>query len=185
MSVSALVSHAAGAKHKERLRTYNPISSLCFMNKDVNKDAPKATSTPRVDSLMSSVAVSQAEICWAVQMLCSHLSYCSCLILNELFWKMFPGSQVAKSFQLLKTKCAYYAVFGLAPYFKELLVKDIKLSSFYLLPFDESLNNKLQEEQVDISIWFWDVIAVEAVTRYFDSRFFKQLNANNILEELF
>ena len=46
MSVSALVSHAAGTKHKERLRTYNPISSLCLMNKNVNKDTPKVTSTP-------------------------------------------------------------------------------------------------------------------------------------------
>ena len=64
MGVSALVSHAAGAKHKEMLRIYNPISSLCFMNKNVNKDTPKATSTPRVDSLMSSVAVSHAEIYW-------------------------------------------------------------------------------------------------------------------------
>ena len=41
MGVSALVSHAAGAKHKERLRIYNPISSLCFMDKNVNKDTPK------------------------------------------------------------------------------------------------------------------------------------------------
>ena len=56
------MSHAAGAKHKERLITCNPISSLCFMNKNVNKDAPKATNTPQVDSLMSSVAVSHAEI---------------------------------------------------------------------------------------------------------------------------
>ena len=50
----------------------------------------------------------------------------------------------AKSFQLSKTKYAYYIAFDLAPYFKELLVKDIKLSPFYSLPFDESLNNKLQ-----------------------------------------
>ena len=49
MGVSALVSQAAGAKQKERLRTYNPISSLYFTNKNVNKDTPKATSTPRVD----------------------------------------------------------------------------------------------------------------------------------------
>ena len=97
---------------------------------------------------------------------------------------MFPDSQVAKPFQLSKTKCAYYVVFGLAPYFKELLVKDIKLSPFYLLSFDESLNNKLQEEQMDISIRFWDDIAGEAVTRYFNSRFFKRPNADNILEEL-
>ena len=74
---------------------------------------------------------------------------------------MFPDSQVAKSFQLSKTKCAY-VVFGFAPYFKELLVKDIELSTFYSLSFDESLNNKLQE---DISTGFWDDIAGEAVTR--------------------
>ena len=114
----------------------------------------------------------------------SHLSYRSCLNLNELFRKMFPGSQVAKSFQLSKTKCDYYVVFGLIPYFKELLVKDVQLSQFYSLSFDERLNNNLQEEQVDISIRFWDDIAGEAVTRHFGSRFFKRPNSDNILEEL-
>ena len=84
MGVSTLVSQAAGPKHKERLITYNPISSLCFMNENV-KDTPKATSTPRVDSLMSSVAVSHAEIYWATKVLWSHLSYRPCLNLNELF----------------------------------------------------------------------------------------------------
>ena len=58
---------------------------------------------------------------------------------------MFPDSQSAKSFQLSKANCAYYVVFGLVPYFKKLLVQDIKLPPFYLLLFDESLNNKLQE----------------------------------------
>ena len=37
---------------------------------------------------------------------------------------------------------------------------------------------------MDISVPFWDDIAGEAVTRYFDSRLFKQPNAGNILEEL-
>ena len=97
---------------------------------------------------------------------------------------MFPDSQVAKPFQLSKTKCAYYVVFGLAPYFKALLVKDIKLPPFYSLSFDESLNNKLQEEQMDISIRCWDDIADEAVTIYFDSRLFRRANADNVLEEL-
>ena len=69
---------------------------------------------------MSSVAVSHAEIYWAMKLLWSHLSYRSCLNLNELFREMFPESQVAKSFQLSKTKCTYYVVFGLAPHFKEL-----------------------------------------------------------------
>ena len=69
---------------------------------------------------------------------------------------MFPDSKVTKLFPLSKTKCVYYVVFGIAPYLKEPLVKDIKSSPFYSLSFDEILNNKLQEEQMDISIWFWD-----------------------------
>ena len=36
---------------------------------------------------------------------------------------------------------------------------------------------------MDISVQFWDDIAGEAVTRYFDSRFFKRPNADNIFEE--
>ena len=95
---------------------------------------------------------------------------------------MFPDSQVANSFQLSKTRAN--VVFGLVLYFKKLLLKDIKLSPFYSLSYDESLNNKSQEEQMDISIRFWDDIAGEAVTRYFNSRFFKRPNADNILEEL-
>ena len=35
---------------------------------------------------------------------------------------------------------------------------------------------------MDISIRFWDDIVGEAVTRYFDSRFFKRPKAGNILE---
>ena len=37
---------------------------------------------------------------------------------------------------------------------------------------------------MDISIRFWDDIADEAVTRYFDSRLFRRANADNVLEEL-
>ena len=63
-------------------------------------------------------------------------------------------------------------------------MKNVQLSQFYSLSFDERLNNNLQEEQMDISIRFWDDIAGEAVTRHFGSRFFKRPNADNILEEL-
>ena len=37
---------------------------------------------------------------------------------------------------------------------------------------------------MDISVRFLNGIAGEAVTRYFDSRFFKRPNAENILEKI-
>ena len=134
MGVSAFVSHAAGAKHKQRLRTYNPISSLCFMNKNVHQK-----SLALLESILSCLQLSYHMLKFTGPFISFMLT------LNDFFWKMFPDSESAKSFQLSKTNCAYYVVFGLVPYFKKLLVQDIKLPPFYLLLFDESLNNKLQE----------------------------------------
>ena len=81
--------------------------------------------------MMSALAVSHAEICWALKVLTSHHSFCSCLNLNHLFLAMFPDSDTAKSIQLSKTKCTYYTVHGLAPYFMEILLIEIKKLSTY------------------------------------------------------
>lgn len=69
---------------------------------------------------------------------------------------MFPDSDIAKSFKLSKTKCGYVINYGLAPYFRDLLVKMISSSPFYVVSFDESMNKILQNEQMDIQFRFWD-----------------------------
>ena len=95
--------------------------------------------------MLTAVSVSHAEIRWVLKVLISHLSYRSCLNLNSLFATMFPDSLIAKSFKLSKTKCTYYVVYGLAPHLKELLVQNIKLTPYYSILFDESLNHHLQD----------------------------------------
>ena len=67
-----------------------------------------------------------------------------------------PNSPIAKSFRLSKTKYFYYLLLGLAPYYKETLVKSIKFSSSYSISLDESLNYHLQEEQVGVQVRYWD-----------------------------
>ena len=164
------------------------MSSLYFTKeKQSNDDSPTCSSSgssSRIDSMLSSLAVSHAEIYWVLKVLSSHFSYRSCLDVNGLFRKMFPDSPIVKSFQISKTKCVYYVVYGLAPYFKDLLFQNIKSLSLYSMLFDESLNYHLQEEQMDVQIRFWDDQSGEVETRYLDSRFFKRPNAENILEEL-
>ena len=55
---------------------------------------------------------------------------------------MFSNSEIAKSCKLSKTKCGYFINFGLAPYFTDLLVKEIKAANIFAVSFDESLNKK-------------------------------------------
>ena len=91
-------------------------------------------------------------------------SFRFCLNLNELLKTMFSDSQIAKLFRLSRTKCSYYLVFGLAPYFKETLIESIKSSPSYSVSFDESPNHHVQEEQMDVQVRYWDTETVQVIT---------------------
>ena len=65
----------------------------------------------------------------------SYIKPMSCLGLKELFEAMFSNSEIVKSFKLSKTKCGYFINFGLAPYFKDMLVKKFFVKSQYFCCF--------------------------------------------------
>ena len=72
----------------------------------------------------------------------SHYSCNSSERSGELFSSMFPDSALARNFASGATKSRYMITFGLAPYFLDALKDKVKLSSDYVLLFDESLNKK-------------------------------------------
>ena len=51
--------------------------------------------------------------------------------IEQALRNMFTVSEIVKSFQLNKTKCGYIMNFGLAPYFKDLLLKEVKASDCF------------------------------------------------------
>ena len=97
---------------------------------------------------------------------------------------MFSESKVASSFQLSKTKCGYFITYGFAPHFKELLLKDVNLSPFFVLSFDESLNEVIQKEQMDLQICHCDNTQKKFCTRYLSSYFLQCPNAKNLCDVL-
>ena len=100
----------------------------------------------KVQKTLDSVAVPtsalRAEVLWTLKVISSHYSLRSFLGLKELFEAMFSNNEIAKSFKPSKSKCGYFINFGLARYFKDLLVK---AANIFVLSFDESLNKVLQE----------------------------------------
>ena len=97
---------------------------------------------------------------------------------------MFSESHIANSFKLSTTKCVYLINFSVALYFEEVVRNEIINAPVFSILFDESMNQILQNEQLDIHIRFWDNSKCMAVTRYFDSRFLRRPNAENIVTEL-
>ena len=54
-----------------------------------------------------------------------------------------------------KTKCAYLINYGIAPYLRDNLLKDIKDSPYFSFSFDETLNRVVQDQQMDVQIRYF------------------------------
>ena len=134
-----------------------------------------------IDNIFIKENVPHAEIRWAFKTVESKFSLCFCEGTNALFCEMFPDRKIAHSFILSRTKCNYILIFGLAPFFKAILLIEIKKSPYFTTIFDESLNKKLQRGQMDILIRFW-VEENKVDTKYFDSSFLDAATATDIQE---
>ena len=53
------------------------------------------------------------------------------------------------------TKLTYITNFGIAPFFHQLLIDEMKNCNYYSLSFDEILNDFMQTCIMDINIRFW------------------------------
>ena len=108
------------------------------------------------DTIVERKNVLLAEIRWVLKVIQPRYSQRSCDDINELLQVIFPGHKIIEKFPCGRTACGYIINHGLAPYFVELLLEEVKLSPKYVLYFDESLNKKLQKGQMDILVRYWD-----------------------------
>ena len=58
--------------------------------------------------------------------------------MSQLFQCMFTDSAIAKDFRLSNTKLTYITNFGIAPYFHQLCIDELKNCNCYSPSFDES-----------------------------------------------
>ena len=76
----------------------------------------------------------------------SPFSYNSATKIANVFRAMFPDSAIAQKLNCGPTKLSYLICFGIASYFKQQLLKELKEAQCYVISFDESLNTELHEE---------------------------------------
>ena len=110
-----------------------------------------------------------AEILWALKLFMSHFSLNSGQDIKEIFKAMFPDSNIAQGMSCAPTKLSYLITFGIVPFFKQLLIDDLKKAPCFVVLFDESLNTALHQEQMDFSVRYFKNDHV--VTRYLSLAF--------------
>ena len=133
---------------------------------------------------VSSKETVTAEVLWALKVVLSHYSYKRCEDIAQLFQQMFADSTIAKQLACGEKKCAYLACFGVALFFQQQLLDEIKKLESFVLLFDESLNKVTQSKQLDLHIRFWDTKCWSVQTRYVTSLFMGHATANDLLEKM-
>ena len=111
----------------------------------------------------------KAEGFWALKSVMSHFSYNSAHDTTDVFKAMFLDSIIAQHMSCGPTKLSYLISFGIAPYFMDLLLKELKDAPCFVISFDESFNEELEKEQMDFIVrYFKDG---EVKSRYLSSGF--------------
>ena len=96
--------------------------------------------------------VTKAEIMRALDTVLCHYSYRSADSKKKLFAGMFPDSEIAQSVAFGKTKINYMVTYGIAPYFKELLLSTLNSCPWYT-PFPSTrVTTQLQRNHKWISL---------------------------------
>ena len=165
MGRQALLSHCSGKKHKEidiKVKTFfsKPKKTDLKENKKesdsseptIESKKDKNDSLPKIQPTIEIVI--KAEIKWALKSISAGYSNNSCYDIANLFRDIFP-CQNPKLFQLGPTKLKYITTFGIAPYFKSVLLERIKESSCYVISYDESLNKKTQSFEMDLLVCYF------------------------------
>ena len=188
MGTAAVMSHMKGAKHSRvaQLRSTSPMGQFVVAQTPAASSATAAAADDRpaatLDSFVATDAVHSAEAYWVMNVVDKNYSFKSCSAIGDLFQAMFPDSGIAQKFSVSERKCSYVSAFGIAPHFSSLLKSRVRSAANYVVLFDESHNDELQEKQMDMHVRLWG--AGKVSTRYYDSVFLGHANADILQEAL-
>ena len=79
-----------------------------------------------------------------------------------------------------RNKLKYVVNHGLYPYFREELDCDINKSPFITIMFNESLNEIVQQSEMDVFVRFWDIVS----SWFYDSPFLGHTTHLDVLSSL-
>ena len=137
--------------------------------------------TNRITSFVSNDDVTRAEVIWAMKCILSRFSMNASTDIKDVFLMMFSDSSIAKKLSMGSTKLSYYITFGLAPFFRDKLLHNLRSCSRIVVCFDEALNKIAQKGQMDIVIRFWDAQSKSVAVRYLNSAFMGHADAKSVL----
>ena len=107
-----------------------------------------------VASRSHSDQVTKAELLWAMKVANGNFSFASCDNIAALFQEMFSCAY-SNDFSCSSTKVAYLIKYALSPFFKQLLLDDLKKGNTgFTLELDETTTTQTKQ-QMDLVVRYW------------------------------
>ena len=100
----------------------------CKESEELSAAAARSIEEKRLSSMIKLTLTREqhkAEIFWVLKSVMSHFSYNSAHVITDVFKAMFPDSIIGQHMSCGPTKLAYLISFGIAPYFMDLLLKEL------------------------------------------------------------
>ena len=177
---SALTSHVSGKKH-------SAISGLASLNvgntffKSLGSSETSVTPT----NILQTVESMMYQL---VHFDLNFFGFSSSLMLwkivfhsiRVLAWMIFLKACFPTVKYLKHLKCGYLINYEIAPFFKDVLLQSINASPYFVISYDDSVNQILQNEQMDLQASYCVDNETQVRTRYFDSEFLNGPNATNL-----
>ena len=97
----------------------------------------------------------KAEVIAALHFAAHNVSFGSAKNLPLCYQQQFPDSVIAKQVWIGPTKMSYMVSYGLGPYFRQMIIRDIiEGHSYYTVHFDETLLAQTKKH-MDLLVCYW------------------------------
>ena len=126
----------------------------------------------------------KAEIIATLHFAAQNLPFNSSQNLSACYQQQFPDSSIAGSVTIGPTKMSYMVSYGLGPYFRQMIIKDImEGNSYFTLHFDEIVSAQTKKH-MDLLVRYWSEREHVVNVKYITSIMFGHAKADTVVDEM-
>ena len=178
--ISSVEAHEGRKKHELKAKELSNNRNLTKTksNEITVTDKPSSSSCRDFDD-----QVLTAELLQALKTVDCNQSFQSADGDNERFSRMFPDSEIAKSYKQAQTKLKYMVQYGIAPHAKQLILEDMKNEQF-CFHFDETTTTQVKK-QYDGYLTYFSKQHAQITCSYVGSLFVGRCPASALLDHFY
>ena len=126
----------------------------------------------------------RAEIIATLHFAAQNLSFSSSQNLSTLYQQQFPDSVIARNVKIGPSKISYMFSYGLGPYFRQMIIKDIaEGNSYFTLHFNETISAQTKKH-MDLLVCYWSEREHVVKVKYITSIMFGHAKANTVVDDM-